>query len=408
VSRRASIGLADQAVSALGNVTLSLAVATSVTTIEFGRFSLVLLLYFTACGVSRALNSEPVVVGNSQNHSSDNRLVHGFAFAGALSAGALASVGLLAAAAVVRAPDLVVLAALLPLLLLQDAVRVALLVDARPGAALANDLVWTGAQIAGVVILLETQSGTALRFLAVWGCTGALAALLGLCQISVAPRFRGLGHRFVEIRPLGMRFATEYVTGAGALQLVFFGIAGVAGLATVAAIRGAQVILGPLNQLLTGLTLAGMPEVTRVAAHRRSRLPAVTGLMSSGAALVGAICVAVALQIPDELGRRLLGDTWAQAKAVLLPVGITICGNMATLGALLGLRALRNARVSLFARAVSALLLVACVAPGLATGASATGLAWLMTAAVWCSVIVWWTAFLRALDRESQLVLEGV
>jgi hypothetical protein len=281
-------------------------------------------------------------------------------------------------------------------------------VDARPGAALANDLAWTGTQIAGVVILLATQSGTALPFLALWGGTGALAALVGLRQISVAPRFRGLGRRFVEIRPLGMRFATEYLTGAGALQLVFFGIASVAGLATVAAIRGAQVILGPLNQLLTGLTLAGMPEVTRVAAHRRRRLPVVTASMSSGAALVGAICVAVALQIPDELGRRLLGDTWTQAEALLLPVGITICGNMATLGALLGLRALQNARVSLFARAVSALLLVVCVAAGLATGAPAIVLAWLITAAVWCGVIVWWTAFLSSLDRESRLVLEGV
>jgi len=395
-------------VSALGNVTLSLAVATTVTTSEFGRFSLVLLLYFTACGVSRALNSEPVVVGNSQNRSSDNRLIHGFSFAGALTTGALAAVGLLAAAAVLGASDLLVLAVFLPLLLLQDAVRVALLVDARPGAALANDLVWTGAQIAGVVILLATQSGAALAFLAVWGGTGALAALLGLRQISVAPRFRGLSRRFVDIRPLGMRFAAEYLTGAGALQLVFFGIASVAGLVTVAAIRGAQVILGPLNQLLTGLTLAGMPEVTRVAAHRRSRLPALAASMSSGAALVGAICVAVALQIPDELGRRLLGDSWAPAKAVMLPVGITICGNMATLGALLGLRALQNARVSLFARAVSAVILVACVTAGLATGAPAAVLAWLITAAVWCSVIVWWIAFLSALDRKSQLVLEGV
>jgi hypothetical protein len=130
--------------------------------------------------------------------------------------------------------------------------------------------------------------------------------------------------------------------------------------------------------------------------------------MSLGAALVGAICVAVALQIPDQLGRRLLGDTWAQAEAVLLPVGITICGNMATLGALLGLRALQNARVSLIARALSALLLVACVAAGLAAGAPATVLAWLITAAVWCGVIVWWSAFLSALDRDSQLVLEGV
>ena len=247
MSRRASIGLADQAVSALGNVTLSLAVATSVTTIEFGRFSLVLLLYFTACGVSRALNSEPVVVGNSQNHSSDNRLVHGYAFAGALSAGALASVGLLAAAAVgAQAPDLVVLAALLPLLLLQDAVRVALLVDARPGAALqANDLV-DRAQI--------HQCGNPPRD------TAELLSVSSRCGAVPQHSLRCSGCARSPSRLASVVWAMDPLRSAAGNALRHgvcdrrrcpaigvLGIAGVAGLAIVAAIRGAKVILRALE-----------------------------------------------------------------------------------------------------------------------------------------------------------------
>ena len=139
----------------------------------------------------------------------------------------------------------------------------------------------------------------------------------------------------------------------------------------------------------------------------RKKWPAaVTALMSSGAALVGAISW---LSLSRSL-TNWVEELWAGPKPnrSCFRSGSRSAGTWPPLARFSVCAPFGNARVSLFARAVSALLLVACVAPGLATGASATGLAWLMTAAVWSSVIVWWTAFLSALDRESHVVFEGV
>jgi hypothetical protein len=51
------------------------------------------------------------------------------------------------------------------------------------------------------------------------------------------------------------------------------------------------------------------------------------------------ICVSAVSQIPQSFGVQILGKTWATAKAVLVPIGLTIAANGVALGARAGTRA---------------------------------------------------------------------
>ena len=59
---RATWGVADQALSSLMGLGLSIVVAHVVSPTEFGAFALALAVYYMALGASRALASDPFVV----------------------------------------------------------------------------------------------------------------------------------------------------------------------------------------------------------------------------------------------------------------------------------------------------------------------------------------------------------
>lgn len=391
---RTLVGLTDQAVSAIGNVAMSLGVASQLTAGDFGRFSLVFACYLVAVGLSRAINSEPMVVlasGEAPVSGAGGR--HGASLAGALVAGVGLAALLAAGGLVFQAPFIWAVLLPLPLLLMQDAVRNALLVDARPGSALFNDGVWTLLQLAGLFVLIRVHAGELWQYLATWGLAGAVAGLIGLWQLRTRPRISILLDQLRAQKELSRRYALEYLSGAGALQLVNLAIATFVGVTALGAIRGAQVILGPFNQLLTGLTLVAMPEMVRLASRDLSRLPKVSLLLAGGMASVVLAGTFLLLFMPESIGEALLGDTWSSSRGLLIPVGVTIAGNMFTLGALLGLRALADPHASLRGRLASVTLLLGIAMTTIVVTHSTWAIAWSITVSVWLATIVWWRLF---------------
>lgn len=434
MARRTGWGLGDQALSSLTNFALSVAVARVVTADAFGAFGLAITVYTLCIGLVRALTSEPLLVRYSTAHlgpspgPTDDVDLAGDAddpgptdtgttgtAAPSLHHGAAQAAGMAVVTGVVTGVACVVFGALsgglvaeamiplgllLPALLLQDTWRYAFFAGARPARATANDLVWTIAQLvlAGAVILTGHADVTALVL--AWGLAAACAAAVGCIQTGVVPRV-GASWRWARAHgDLIPGFVGEFVARNGARQLTVFGLAVIGGLGALAAMRGAQVLFGPLNVLLLSVGLVAIPEAVRIRARHPARLrPAVYGL-SGGLAAIALAAGVAALAIPDSLGTALLGDSWASTRPVLIPQAVYMASVGATSGYLTGLRALAAATDSLAARVVIVPLSLAGGIVGALVG-DATGAVTGLAVSNWIGVAVWHRQFSRALRRST-------
>jgi hypothetical protein len=110
--------------------------------------------------------------------------------------------------------------------------------------------------------------------------------------------------------------------------------------------------------------------------------------------------MAFGLLLPDTWGRALFGPTWDDAEALVIPMGLMLVAATLFSGALLGLRALGDARRSFSCRMKTAPCHVAFSLIGAALG-GAVGYALGLALAEANAAVVWWTAFIRTL-REME------
>ncbi|MGH9223209.1 MAG: hypothetical protein ACRD2W_05370, partial [Acidimicrobiales bacterium] len=200
-------------------------------------------------------------------------------------------------------------------------------------------------------------------------------------------------------RDLGAPFFVEFLAAGGASYAGLWLLGLVSGLAAVGAVRVAQTIFGPINVLYAGIYLTLVPEGAR---HARDNPARVSRSMrrASGVLLVtAALATAAALALPAGAGRSLFGDTWAAARPVLLPMGLTLCGSAVMAGALAGLRSLAAARLTLRTRVATIPLTLAGPLAG-AFVADEVGFATGLAIGTWLAAALWWSAFKTALSRS--------
>ena len=105
--------------------------------------------------------------------------------------------------------------------------------------------------------------------------------------------------------------------------------------------------------------------------------------------------------LPFEIGQALLGDSWASARVVLIPLGLSLVFQGLSGGALVGLRVLADARSSLRARLLDAAFgFVFGVGGGLLGGA--IGASWGFAAGAAVSAVIFITVFLRSERRHRE------
>ncbi|WP_291409179.1 hypothetical protein, partial [Actinophytocola sp.] len=292
----------------------------------------------------------------------------------------------------------VALGVVTPGLLLQDSWRFAFFAAGQGRKALANDLVW-GAAMIPLLVLAGAAGGGVAAFVLAWGGSAFVAAGFGWLQSGILPGPRDVRGWLRRHRDLGSRYLVENVSNSGASQLRMYGVGAIAGLSSVGAIRGAELLLGPFLALLMGVNLVAVPEAARVlrrAPHRLERFC----LLLGGAQAVAAAAWGLVLLflVPSSVGEAVLDDVWAAASPLILPVtmSVTAAGLIAGLAA--GLRALgaarRSLRTQLFASA-------GYLGGGLAGAAmaGAVGASWGSTIAMWCGAAMWLLQ-LRAALRE--------
>lgn len=402
---RASWGLADQALSSLSNLAVGVVVARSSTVADFGVYALAFGGYTIALNVSRAVSTEPLAVRHSGARTPEWERAVRASTATALLTGFLAMLVGLAIAAFPGVPSkgvLIAFAVTMPGLLLQDAWRWAFFVVGDGRRALVNDLVWLLAMLAMFGGLYVTGSASAVTLTFAWGLGAVIAAIAGRFQAGVSPRRQLISEWVRRNWDLSPKYVGEMLAVSGTIQVYMLGITAAAGLAATAGIRGAQVLLGPVNVLNQGIRMISVPEAARALKHSHRRLWLVGLAISFGVGAGALAWGAVFLLLPPVVGRELLGPgVWTQAHAVLVPVIMLQAFGASNAGAFAIIRALTAATRGLRVRLISSAILIT-------FGITAAylwgprGAAWGLAAASFTTLLLWWHEAHRAITTHRR------
>ncbi len=410
VGGRMSWGLIDQGLSSLTNFAVGIVVAHSVGLEEFGAFTLAWFTYGLILNVSRGLATDPLVVRFSGVPVADWRTAVSRTSGTAILVGVVLGAACLLLGVVVPGPigdALAGLGLVLPLLVLQDSWRFAFFAAGQGHKACVNDLVWGLALVPTMAVAVQHES--LLGVVLAWGLAGGVAALFGFRQARVVPALGGAWTWFREQRDLGLRYMVENVTQSGGTQLRMYALGVIAGLAEVAALRGAQLLLGPLLTVLMGIGTVAVPEAVRWLRRSRGhllRFCLALGSVEAVAALAWALALWVLL--PRGVGEVVLGQVWEPSSVLILPLCLSVIVSSFCTGATTGLRALGTARRSLRSQIVESTLFVLATVIG-ATIAGALGATWASLGAAVASGIFWWTQFHRAMHgAEGNGPLSGM
>jgi O-antigen/teichoic acid export membrane protein len=399
---RVSWGLADQAVSSITNVTVGILVARSLGAGEFGAFSLAWVTYAVVMNFSRGLATDPLLVRFSGVpvarwraavvQSSSTALLVG------LATGATSLLAGLVIGGVVGS-GFVALGLVLPVLLLQDSWRYAFFAAGQGRKAFLNDAVWAVALVPAM--LLATRNGSVFSFVLAWGAAGAVAAGYGVVQTRVLPRIRGSRSWLTQHRDLGPRYMVENICISSAEQLRMYALGAIAGLASVGAVRGAQLLLAPFFALLMGISLVSVPDAARVLKRSPRRLPLFCLLLGGIEAIAVSLGgLALLFLLPAEVGQQILGSVWQSASALIVPTTLAVMGGGLMDGPTAGLRALGAARRSLRAKLIAGAAYASCGLAGAAVGGAA-GSVWGVAAAIYFAVAVLWWQLLAAIGERT-------
>jgi O-antigen/teichoic acid export membrane protein len=399
IVRRLGWGVADQSVSSLSNVLVSLVCAHALGPHGFGAFSIAFVSYAVVLNASRGLATDPLVVRYSScSHATWRRAVAS-ATGTALVVGTVT--GVLSIVVGILLPGHVGTAFIalgfgLPGLMLQDSWRFAFFAAGRGQGALILDVIWTVLAIAGLVAAVLTDTDGIAACLLIFGATATVASLCGVLLTGVRPMVDQVPAWLREHRHLGSRYLLENLAVGLSRQLRIVAVGAAAGLAAAGSLRAAEILMGPFLVVLMGIAQVAVPEASQVLSSAPHRLGRFCLLLGGIQALVAAAWgVLMLIVLPLGVGRLLLDDVWHGAYPLVLPSTIGVMLGCLSSGATSGVRALGAAPRSLVAQLTSSTLYV--VGGGLgAVLAGAPGSAWGWAIGAGIGVVVWWVQLRRA------------
>ena len=413
VFRRLGWGAGDQAFSSLTNFALGVAVARVVSPEDFGAFSIAFATFTVSLGLVQAITSDVVTVRLSAGSESEWREGTASATGTAIVIGILTGLactifGLVVSGSLGRA--VLLLGPAMPGLLLQDTWRYAFFALGKPAWAFTNDLLWAIVLFPLLGALVWTGRGSMAWFMFAWEASALAAAVYGIQQSGIIPRPMRARRWWADQRDFIFPFLGEFAALRASNQIATYAIAAIGGLAAAGAIRGAFILLNPLNVFLMGFRNVVVPEGVRLVRRSSKSLRSRSAMLSSALACIALGWGAVVLLLPDSVGTALLGPTWQAAQPVILPLSITTAGLGLTTGATVAVRSLAAIRRSLRTRLIVAVLKVVASIAGAAVG-GAPGAAWGLAVASCGGAAIWWLQLSLALvehDLETRLSSDGL
>lgn len=392
----------DQAVSSLTSAILAILVGRSVSESAFGAFSIAILVFTFAVGLSRAAVTDPMMVRFSGREELERRdavakAVGAATLFGILLALPTAAVGAVAGRDSQLGPVLLSLAVALPGLLQQDAWRFTFFMVGRTRSVAFNDGVRALLMFAMIGWLDRESRVAAPAMILAWGLSAYAAAALGWLQAWTVPAVRGIGAWMVGHRDLSFRLGADFAINQGAYNGTNMAVGPVSSLASVGALNASRTLLGPLSLLFAGSTAMILPILSKRTHRSLVRLATVCGVGLAGMAAVWTVFL---ILMPEQWGLFLLKDNWAGAFATVPGIGLALVLAGAAVGPNLALKARSQGSRLLRITFVQAPLLVV-LGLGGAYWFGAVGASWGFAAAQSVGLILTWITFLRVEREES-------
>ncbi len=172
------------------------------------------------------------------------------------------------------------------------------------------------------------------------------------------------------------------------MQIALIAIGVIAGIAAVGYIRGAQLLMAPVQVVFLGLVAVLVPEGVRAAAHGAGTLRRLVAAVSGGElglAVAWTLMVVIGFSV---VGPLVLGSGWASFEPYVLPAAAYQMALVATAGPQMALRALGDARRSL--RATISASVAGLVLPVALATNGAVAAAWGIALAAVIGIVIWW------------------
>ena len=310
---------------------------------QFAVFSILFTTYLLLLQLSRSMFGLPILIlssGQAPGGGEIARRESSKAAGGSVVVGLAAAVTLLIAAGVVDAEpsQYATMGLVIPFLLYQDAVRHFAFARARPQMAAASDGLWLGLQLAGTVAALATGNDSPVVLVGIWGLSGAVAGVAAGLKLSLLPLVTSSVAWLKTNASLCRKLVTEFIANSGSYYALLYGLAFVAGLAALGALRAAHTFIGPVIVLLLGTNSLGVPEGVRMK-DDPSALLRFTTLIAGALAAVSLVWGAAIYYTLPWLGPRLFTETWATARPLIPLLSLFAAGVGVAVGLTSGLRA---------------------------------------------------------------------
>jgi hypothetical protein len=384
---------ADQAITSVSNILISVVVARSEDLREFALFSTFWLAHVLFLVVVRGMHGEVLQVVSARTPDSavarQDSAVSVAQFALAVSTSYLTASLFLGGSLRVYA---LLFALVTPFVFLQDHFRYTCFARLCIRDALHSD-----------VAFLAIQVGSLVGFFAIWGHVTPAAAIFtwGLgAMITLTARgpramlqCRLRSQWLIDWRFLASRFTVEALIMRGSSHLALIGVGLVASVDALGAIRGAALIFGPASVLLAGVLAIGIPRAAR---EGSSFAKSDHTIRATFWFLLAVVAYALALSLPTGgIGPSMLGDSWRVTQPLIVPYAVLVFCTGLQLPASVRLRSEGHANESLKARGILAALRLGAAPTGVHWG-SASGAVWGLVLAEAIGTTALWRQALRA------------
>lgn len=392
-------GFLSQGTASVTNLVPAVAIAREVSPSSFAAFAIASITALFGLGLVRSFVGEPLLVlaGAGRRERADGVLE--LALLIGLGVGAVAAfVGLTVISPSPLRTALVLSVVTVPALALQDAARYALFAMRRHRSAFLNDLAWLGMVLAGFLVLPSVVGGiTVAGGLVLWSGTGLCAAMLGRRQLQLAGP-TSPGPVASQVKPLGAHLAAQFVAMSGASHLSLYLLGIVSSLTDVGAVRGAQVVFGPLQVIFVGATVTLFPRGLQLGSRKRFMRIMIGATVAL--TVLALLHVALLEAMPASVGAAILGDTWAGASTLVIPYGTYMLTLTIATGGNVGLTLLERAKtLSMIRFSFAPLFLLLPVIAAARTGA--TGYVWAHAGVGLAMALWWWSAFIKVQRPET-------
>lgn len=392
---RLALGPLDQGVTSIGNFVLSIAIASTSTVGQFGQFALLYSLYWFLTGLCRAIIGESAL--SEDGESRRKEILSAPLYLG-LGIGVLGGAVGIALGIAFSTPLLAFGSIAFPFLIAQDVSRYVAFTFKAPSTALASDLIMLAVQIfLGAILTIALNLDAAPSWIGAWGL-GALAGLtFAVVKMRMGRNPRGTRAWLVHHRKLSSSVGIEFFLNTGSQQLVVFLIPIAAGLGVLGSLKAAQVAIGPLNVLLTSLSLLVLPLLFRAFGDADvGRAKKIYAISLSVVTLAGIVYAAVIALLPESVLASLFGPSWAGAMpAAVIIAAQTIATGIAQVGAYMLRSAGFAARSTILRGIVLPFVLVLPILGAVQLGSTGAALGLLVSSCI--SAIVWTVTVIRVL-----------